>query len=317
MNLVLLRRQARRVVLPKADRRARHIMEVLRRTAPGPGDAGTPQQPIAVGVVGGPVGEAVLHAVGDDSITLVCDWAPKVSVPQLLPVDVLVGLARPETCRKVLRELSALGVRSVTFVLCKLSERSYSTSKLWRDGEWVRHLSLGAEQAFRTRLPAVHHCSSLRRALAGLGAASPLLARSAPAPLPFAGPTKDPWPATRFYCHDTGDGSTPSLFSASLPACPGDAAIAFGPERGWSDGELHLFETAGWTAAHMVRALAHASFFGAFSLTNSCAAFQGPQIFRTETASVVGSCVLAGRVGLLDAGFEERRRHLRECIEPD
>ena len=271
MNLVLLRRQARRVVLPKADRRARHIMEVLRRTAPGPGDAGTPQQPIAVGVVGGPVGEAVLHAVGDDSITLVCDWAPKVSVPQLLPVDVLVGLARPETCRKVLRELSALGVRSVTFVLCTLSERSYSTSKLWRDGEWVRHLSLGAEQAFRTRLPAVHHCSSLRRALAGLGAASPLLARSTPAPLrplPFAGLNNDPWPATRFYCHDTGDGSTPSLFSASLPASPGDAAIAFGPERGWSEEELNLFEKAGWTAAHMVRALAHASLCGAFSLTS-------------------------------------------------
>ena len=167
-------------------------MEVLRRTAPGPGDAGTPQQPIAVGVVGGPVGEAVLHAVGDDSITLVCDWAPKVSVPQLLPVDVLVGLARPETCRKVLRELSTLGVRSVTFVLCTLSERSYSTSKLWRDGEWVRHLSLGAEQAFRTRLPAVHHCSSLRRALAGLGAGggSPKKSRSPRSQRPSA---RAPW----------------------------------------------------------------------------------------------------------------------------
>ena len=103
----------------------------------------------------------------------------------------------------------------------------------------------------------------------------------------------------------------------SSAAGPGDAAIAFGPERGWSAEEVNVLETAGWTAAHMVRALAHASLCGAFSLTSLCAAFQGPQIFRTETASVVGASVLAGRMGLLDAGFEERRRHLRGCIEPD
>ena len=162
MNLVLLRRLARRVVLPKADRRARHIVEVLRRTpatATAPAAPGSSGSSIAIGVANGPIGSAVLRSIDDDdgSITLDCSW-PELNPADnntttttsqqlagvngstassggcsgvarsgggLLPLDVVVGLARPETCRKVLRELSTLGVRSMTFVLCQLSDKNY------------------------------------------------------------------------------------------------------------------------------------------------------------------------------------------------
>jgi hypothetical protein len=234
MNLVLLRQRAQRVVLSADDRRTRHILKVLRRKPAMTSAAGLPgtssAAPIAVGVVGGAIGSAVLRSVGPDgSITLDVAWpstdaGSPTSGTTSLPLDVIVGLARPETCKKVLRELATLGARSITFVLCELSDRSYSTSKLWRDGEWEGHLQRGAEQAFRTTLPAVHHCSSLPRALRGLGGATPLTARSDPRrihlPTTVAQPTSGNedddfgWlPRTRLLCHDAGDGTTPSIFA--------------------------------------------------------------------------------------------------------
>jgi hypothetical protein len=231
MNLVLLRQRAQRVVLSPDDRRTQHILKVLRRKpvlAASP--AGDPKAaaPIAVGIVGGTIGSAVLRSVGQDgSITLECAWPPvdaySTSDISSLPLDVLVGLARPETCKKVLRELATLGARSITFVLSELSDRSYTTSKLWRDGEWENHLQRGAEQAFRTTLPTVHHCSSLSRALRGLGGATPLVARSDPRPFRVPAAVSPQlrdneegceWlPRTRLLCHDGGDGTTPSIFT--------------------------------------------------------------------------------------------------------
>ena len=235
MNLVLLRQRAQRVVLSADDRRTRHILEVLRRKPALASAAGLPGNPsaapIAVGVIGGPIGSAVLRSINQDgSITLDVAWPPAdadSATPgtSSLPLDVIVGLARPDTCKKVLRELATLGARSITFVLSELSDRSYTTSKLWRDGEWERHLQVGAEQAFRTALPAVHHCSSLPRALRGLGGATPLTARSDPRrirlPTTVAQATTGNedhdfgWlPRTRLLCHDGGDGTTPSMFVA-------------------------------------------------------------------------------------------------------
>jgi hypothetical protein len=233
MNLVLLRQRAQRVVLSSDDRRTQHILKVLRRkpvlptSATSPGSTQTEPAPIAVGVVGGAIGSAVLRSVArDGSITLECVWPPvdasSTSGTGSLPLDVLVGLARPETCKKVLRELATLGARSITFVLSELCDRSYTSSKLWRDGEWEQHLQRGAEQAFRTTLPTVHHCSSLSRALRGLGGATPLMARSDPRPIHIPTVVSPQlsdnegcgWlPRTRLLCHDDGDGSTPSIFA--------------------------------------------------------------------------------------------------------
>lgn len=225
MNLVLLRQRAKRVVLPPEDRRTQHILKVLRRT-PAPPSCTTAVAPIAVGVIGGAVGSATLREIAEDGgITLECTWpsvdsCSNTTGPSSLPLDVLVGLARPETCKKVLRELATLGARSITFVLSELSDRSYTTSKLWRDTAWEGHLERGAEQGFRTVLPTVHHCSSLSRALRGLGGATPLIARSDPKPIHLSPPVQrrlkdgSGWlPHTRLLCHDQGDGNTASIFA--------------------------------------------------------------------------------------------------------
>jgi 16S rRNA (uracil1498-N3)-methyltransferase len=178
MNLLLVARalvaacgRQSQIVLPRKDRRAAHILEVLRRTA-------YDGHPISVGVIGGPTGTALLRDVGPETVTLACKWrgdgddaAAKLAGPPprgLLPVDVMVGLARPTTCRKVLRDLSTVGVRSITFVQCQLTQKSYATSKLWTTDEWSQQLLQGAEQAYRTSLPTVHHCSSIGQALQGV-----------------------------------------------------------------------------------------------------------------------------------------------------
>ena len=140
-----------------------------------------------------------------------------------------------------------------------------SSSKLWRNDEWLTHLEVGAEQAYRTALPQVYHCSSVQRALLGLGGASPELARTDPSPIDRANGTAtgDMWlPSTRLVCHDSEDSShpTPSLFAVPLPVATiqqehkedaGGVAIACGPERGWTDHEFGMLQRAGFVSAHL------------------------------------------------------------------
>jgi 16S rRNA (uracil1498-N3)-methyltransferase len=191
------------------------------------------QQSIAVGVLEGPIGRALLRAVDEGSITLECEWPPPTlyEKDQLLPLDVLVGLARPQTCHRILRDLSTIGVRSIGFVLCALSEPSYATSKLWRDGRWEQYLEHGAEQAFRTSLPAVRHYDSVQDAL-----------RCLP-------PTTT---QARLVCHDDCSVAVPSLYSLDLAAADTTGiSLMCGPERGLTDGELELLRHDGFTAVHL------------------------------------------------------------------
>ena len=292
MNLVLLRQRASSVVIPRSDRRARHILDVLKRRAPhlpltstrrGPHDS----KPISVGVVGGgSIGSAVLAAVDQSSITLQCEWPTPAGAikadptERLLPLDVLVGMTRPQTCKKILRDLSTLGVRSIGFVVCELTERSYARSSLWSDGAWEQYIEHGAEQAFRTSLPSVRQHESLEAALTEL----PSQLRQ----------------QQRVLCHDDGTGHTPSLYTMPLPPlpevppplpCPSDQepmaplCLICGAERGFTEKETSMLQSDhGFTMAHL-----------------------GAPIFRSELAVCLASAVLLGRHGLLEQGFVEAR----------
>jgi RsmE family RNA methyltransferase len=71
----------------------------------------------------------------------------------LYPVGLLVGLSRPQTCRKILEQASTLGVSSIDFFISDKSEPSYRDSKLWKTKEWEEKIQKGVEQAFCTYIP--------------------------------------------------------------------------------------------------------------------------------------------------------------------
>ena len=165
MNLILFEPAELDRPLLRRDRRAGHILDVLRRRA---GDT------FDVGLVNGPHGKATLIAVDNEALTLAFTWGPP--PPPLDAVTLIIGLPRPQTARDILRDATTLGVTAIHFVLTEKSESSYAQSTLWSSGEWRRHVSGGAEQAFDTRIPEITHGRAIAEILTTLPAAAVRLA---------------------------------------------------------------------------------------------------------------------------------------------
>ncbi len=215
MNLILFEASELDVPLPSDDPRHAHIKRVLRRTV---GDS------FDCGWINAALGKAVI--AGDDAAGLRLEFQWGVAPPPLDPFTLLVGLPRPQTARKMLRELTALGVARLYFFHAAKGEPSYAASALWNSGEVRRHLIDGAQQAFCVRLPEVVVFPSLESAIE-------------------AAPAEDARVAMDVY-----EGSV----SAGDLRLPGAAAtFAFGPERGWDGSERAILRQRGFTLAHLGR----------------------------------------------------------------
>lgn len=216
MNLVLFHPAEIDQPLARSDRRAEHVLRVLRRQVGDTFDAG---------IVNGPRGKATLTALSTTAVAFT--FTPTDPAPAPAAITLLVGLPRPQTARDILRDASTLGVAAIAFVRTDKSEPSYAQSTLWSSGEWRRHVLAGAEQAFSTRLPSVTHGHSLTQFLAEASAADNRIAL------------------------DNYE-SPASLASLPLAADPGRSVVlALGSERGWSPAERELLRGHSFTFAHL------------------------------------------------------------------
>lgn len=215
MNLMLLEDAPERLCLPFADARAKHVRDVLRMRV---GDR------FDVGAVNGPRGKALIVADGQGGMELSLEWGEE---PRLaLPLSLVIGLSRPQTMRKILREAPALGIAQLHIPRCARTEASYADSSLWSSGEWREQLLLGTEQAFTTRLPALQRHDSFAAAMDAVdGAAERIALDNYEATLPFA-----EW----------------------RPSCKGaHTVLCIGPERGWNGEERELLRARGFALAHL------------------------------------------------------------------
>jgi RsmE family RNA methyltransferase len=167
--------------------------------------------------------------------------------PPLDPIVLIIGLPRPQTARDILRDATSLGVAAIHFVITEKGERNYAGSTLWTSGEWRRHVILGAEQAFDTRLPEITHGKTLIEAIAALPSATTRIAL------------------------DNYEASGP--LSAQQPSASA-VALAFGPERGWSNSERISLRESGFVFGHL-----------------------GPRVLRLETAVTAAIALIKGRRG--------------------
>ena len=216
MNVILFEPQEISAPLPRADRRARHLLEVLRRSQ---GDA------FDAGLIDGPLGRGRIEKIAPDALTLSFIWGEKPPPPD--PVFILAGLPRPQTARKLLSEGVPLGVASLHFFTAEKTEPGYSGSKLWTTGEWRRHLVAGAEQAFTTRLPEVTHGRPLADVLKLTPDNATLLALD--------------------------NYEAPQPLSRCCPAVGAPVVLALGPERGWSAAERDFLRAYGFLLTHLGR----------------------------------------------------------------
>jgi RsmE family RNA methyltransferase len=126
------------------DRRAQHVREILDKTT---GDR------LRVGVEGGKVGEATIVAADDRGVTLSVrlDQEP----PPKSAVTLVLALPRPPVLRRLLQQVTAMGVGRIVLLQTNRVEKSYWHSPALRAAAVVEQLRLGLEQARDTVLPEV------------------------------------------------------------------------------------------------------------------------------------------------------------------
>lgn len=214
MNLFLLPEQVAQVQWPANDARTQHLKKVLHAQD---GDI------VDFGVVNGPRGKGLVQWEKSGAVNLSLKWNEK-HASDLLPITLLVGLSRPQTCRKVIEQASTLGVSKLIFFTAEKSEASYTESSLWNQ-EWYRLLIKGAEQAFSCHLPHCEKVNCLETAIQ-----SSLF-------------------ATFRLALDVYEASQ-AISEVTIPNHENNL-LAVGPERGWSQSERELLREQKFTLCHM------------------------------------------------------------------
>lgn len=269
MNLLLFDDAESHRTLFASDGRVAHLRDVLRMSV---GDR------FDVGVVGGARGKATIVSDDERGMKLAIEWGDVPAGPMRLRL--LVGLPRPQTARKVLRECTSIGVAGIGFFASSKGESSYRASKLWTTDEWRRQLREGAEQAFTTHLPTVEHFDSLAAAVVAVcvdGDPCERIALDVYEATVGLGEVVRGWGDHGIGASlSSAGGSSDIRTTAQAEACGSGVVLAVGPERGWSPAERDVLRGAGFVMAHL-----------------------GERVLRTETACVAAVSMIAGGRGWL------------------
>lgn len=273
MNIILFEPSEIGKPLARRDDRTLHLLKVLRKKAGDSFDAG---------VLDGNLGQGRIDAVRlDGSVSYSLDL--REPPPPRNPVRLAVGFPRPIQIRRLLRDLSNLGLEAVDLIGTELGEKSYRDTKLLGSGGARAALVEGAVQARDTRLPELSVYPALEEWLAGR---------------PWEKPPPQSFSAESAALRDSGAGPRLSAYDgAGLPRSPilialdnvrpeGALALlsargqplvlAVGSERGWSDRERDKLEEAGFLRLSM-----------------------GERALRTETACVAAAVLALEKTGVL------------------
>ena len=261
MNIILFDPAEIGKPLPRRDQRTLHLLKVLRKK---PGDS------FEAGILGGNLGLGHIDSIKlDGSILYSLDLREE--PPPRYPVRIAVGFPRPIQTRRLLRDISSLGIEAVDLMGTELGEKSYRETKLIKDGGAQDALIEGAVQARDTRIPLLTVYKNLEDWL-----------------------TERPWEKTRapvssaiwsVYADDAlsrkplliaMDNIRPEGALAHLSALGQSVVLAVGSERGWSDREREEMEKAGFIRLSM-----------------------GKRALRTETACTAALILALEKIGVL------------------
>ena len=252
--------------LPRRDERTLHLLKVLHKKAGDSFDAG---------ILGGNRGAGRIDAIRlDGSVLYSLDLREE--PPPRYPVRIAVGFPRPIQVRRLLRDLSNLGLEAVDLMGTELGENSYPDTKLLTDGGARSALIEGAVQARDTRIPFLSVYTCLEDWLAERPWDKPT-----DKPLP-ASLTPLPWSVyagsgpSRLPLLIALDNVRPEGSLALLSALGQSLVLAVGSERGWSDREREELEGAGFLRLSM-----------------------GERAMRTETACVAAAVLALEKIGAL------------------
>jgi len=219
MNLLLLDKeevQDARVTL--RDHRAKHIIKILHCDV---GDS------VRTGVIDGDMGSGQILRIEKKYpflVELVLTLCPTTVKKPVL--DLLLALPRPIMLKRVLSQVTALGVGQIYIINAGRVEKSFWNSSMLDPEECRQHLLRGLEQAMDTRLPDISFYRHFRSFTEGK---FPEIAQN--------------------YCHLLmAHPKAEKSLSALVENSAGRMLYAIGPEGGWLDFELECFKKAGMQA---------------------------------------------------------------------
>ena len=218
MNLILLPKPLQRVKWDKTNELFHHLQKTL-KVRQG--------SEIDCAVENGPRGKGTIEAINKDEINLSFQWDPP-HPPDFLPVRLVVGLSRPQTCRKILEQASTMGVKEIHFFGTQKGEPSYAYSTLWMTDEWQQKIRLGVAQAFSSHIPLCMHHQSLESLIAEI-------------------------PEKKSIRLGLDNYEAVDKLKAFRVQASESIWLAVGSERGWSGNERKQLRENGFTLKHLGR----------------------------------------------------------------
>ena len=133
-------------------RRFIHIKEVL---SPEPGSL------LKCGELNGLVGTAQVISMQKKHVELKVSLVDK--PPKEIPVKAIIALPRPLAFKRILQNITTMGVKHIFFINAARVEKSYWQSPVLKESCINNQIRLGLEQARDTILPEVRLCRSFKQ----------------------------------------------------------------------------------------------------------------------------------------------------------
>ena len=251
MNICLFKQEELNRPLSIKDERGEHIIKILHKKE---GDI------FSAGVINGMAGTATIKKIENGEITF--DFKPESEGKNLYPLKMIIGFPRPIQLKRLLRDIAALGVKEVHLTGTELGEKSYMQSNLVEHGTAYQMLLDGTVQAASTHVPDLFLHKTLKECLESVISEKELCNNAKNLKL----------------CLDNIN-PTGSLFSVLQEQTEKPALVvaAIGSERGWTQKEREMLESAGYLRVGM-----------------------GPRVMRTETAATVSASIISACMGWME-----------------
>jgi 16S rRNA (uracil1498-N3)-methyltransferase len=204
VNIILFETDKKDNFIELTDFRASHILKVLKLKV---GDT------FKAGQINKFVGIAEIIAIDNNYIHY--KWVEKEKATGENQITLIVGLVRPISMKRILRESGMFGIENIVVVGTDLGERSYKEAKLYKEGTYKKYLLDGAMQAGIATLPNFYLYDKLDNALSEIDSKSSKI------------------------IFDNVKGIKQIRDKKKFED---KVVIAIGSERGWSDKERQLFE---------------------------------------------------------------------------